>query len=65
MTQTHDEGMKEIRAIRHAISRDVGHDPKRYREYLAGVEKRYPKQFEAGRRLLRELAKGKRAATHR
>ncbi len=48
--QSIDEGMAPIRAVRHAISREVGHDPYRFVAHLKEVEKRFAPQIAAARR---------------
>jgi hypothetical protein len=40
-----DPPIDEIRAIRHEISAEFGHDPKRYIQYLRDLEKEYPEQI--------------------
>jgi len=49
--KTVDEGLAPIRAVRHAISQEVGHDPRRYVAYLQAVEERFARQIAAGRRI--------------
>lgn len=36
-----DPGLEEIRRVRHEISAEVGHDPKRLLEYYRNVEAEY------------------------
>jgi len=36
-----DEGMAPLRAVKHAISRSVGHDPYRYSAYVRTSAKLY------------------------
>lgn len=40
-----DPPIDEIRAIRHQLSAEFGHDPKRYIQYLRELEKQYPEQI--------------------
>lgn len=47
--KTVDEGLAPIREVRHEISRQFGHDPHRYVDYLKTLETHYAKQIEAFR----------------
>lgn len=59
-----DEGMAPLRAVKHAISREVGHDPYRYVAYVQKAAKRYAPQIAAAARLAkkRKSASNARAA---
>jgi len=43
--------MAPLRAVKHAISREVGHDPYRYMAYVRQAAKRYAPQIAAARQL--------------
>jgi hypothetical protein len=60
-----DEGLAPLHAVKHAISREVGHDPYRLVAYVQRVEKRYAAQIAAARRKAKKprgAGRGKRAA---
>lgn len=46
MKANSDPGLDEIRAVRHRISAEMGHDPKRLARYLKKLEKKYPQQIQ-------------------
>jgi len=46
-----DEIIKEIRAIRHNISEEFGHNPQRYIEHLKSQKYKYIRQTELYRKL--------------
>ena len=45
-----DDGMAPVRAVRAAISRECGHDPRRYLTHLRAQQKRFARQVAAYRR---------------
>ncbi len=57
-----DEGIAPIRAVRHEISREFGHDVRKYLAYLRGLESAtYAKQVEAYRKAHPSLKRGRSA----
>lgn len=40
-TKKSDRGLEEIRKVRHEISAELGHDPRRLLEYYRNVEAEY------------------------
>ena len=40
-----DTGLEEIRRVRHEISAEIGHDPKRLLEYYRKLEAEYADRF--------------------
>jgi hypothetical protein len=60
-----DEGMAPIRAVKHAISREVGHDPHRYMAYVQEAAKPYALQLVAARRLAKRRKNGGEPAAHK
>ena len=49
-----DDPLNEIREIRHIISKEFGHDPKRYIDYLKKIKGDYSAQASAYEELTNE-----------
>ena len=47
-----DQAIEEIRAVRHRISTEHGHDITKYLASLRAEEKQHPAQFKRGKELL-------------
>jgi hypothetical protein len=42
---TTDTGLEEVRCVRHAISAEIGHDPKRLLDYYRRLEEEYAERL--------------------
>lgn len=54
MNTTDNDPLNEIRKIRHNISEEFGHDPKRYLDYLKEIKSDYVAQTKAYENLTNE-----------